>query len=251
MTESTEKSSEQLYREWLEHRFFRYRGCAPDLDDPLRMAGDPSLHVGAHDAPDAFAPESQKERTAREEKAKAVCRACPVMDACGAYASSVTPEGKLAQPQGVWGGRRALERHKALIKKRAAAAAAPASRFETEQKQAVLRALAVCWEPFEVAAAAGLGDDVRKANWQRSKLVSLLGLPKDVSRMRALAVAQERGLLDGVAVVADDGSVPAIPPATKTTDRPAEQLALWDAQLAPVHTLPAARCTAEPLEAAA
>ena len=52
----TVKSSEQLYREWLEHRHFRYRGCAPDADNPLRMAGNPDLPVGAHHGPDAFAP---------------------------------------------------------------------------------------------------------------------------------------------------------------------------------------------------
>jgi hypothetical protein len=33
--------------------------------------------------------------------------------------------------------------------------------------------------------------------------------------MRALAAARERGLLEGVVLVADDGSVPAIPPPTK------------------------------------
>jgi hypothetical protein len=132
---------------------------------------------------------------------------------CDAYASSVTPEGRLAEPDGVWGGRRSLERHKALIKARHVVAAAPDRVFHTEQKQAVLKALAVCWDPFEVAAAAGM--DVRTANWQRSSLVRLLGLPKDASRMRALAAARERGLLEGVVLVADDGSVPAIPPPTK------------------------------------
>jgi hypothetical protein len=145
------------------------------------------------------------------------------MVACDAYASSVGADGKLAEPEGVWGGRRALERHKALIKARHAVAAAPNRRFETAQKRAVLQALASCWEPFEVAAAASRllvswGEapmDVRTANWQRSSLVRLLGLPKDASRMRALAVARERGLLEGVAVVPDDGSAPAVPPPTK------------------------------------
>ena len=83
MTESTmEKTSEELRTAWLEHPHFRYRGCAPDPDDPRRMAGDPSLHVGAHHAPDAFAPEGQKERRAREERAIEVCLNCPEM-ACG------------------------------------------------------------------------------------------------------------------------------------------------------------------------
>ncbi|WP_086560966.1 WhiB family transcriptional regulator [Streptomyces africanus] len=230
MTEQTTvKSSAQLRKEWLEHRFFRYRGCAPHPDDPMRMAGDPSLHVGAHHGPDAFAPEGQKERRTREEKAIEVCLNCPVMVACDRYASSVDGDGKLAEPDGVWGGRRSLERHKALIRQRVAAVAAPDRQFQTAQKQAVLRALAGCWDPFEVAAAAGV--DVRTANWQRSSLVRLLGLPKGVSRMRALAAARERGLLEGLDVVADDGTVPAVPPPTKTTV-PAEptQLGLWGGQ---------------------
>lgn len=216
MTETTEKTSEQLYREWLGHPYWKYRGCAPDPDDPQRMAGDPELHVGAHHAPDAWNPEGQIERREREEKAIEVCLNCPVMVACDLYASSVTLEGKLAQPDGVWGGRRALERHRALIKQRVAATAAPNRSFETVQKRAVLRALAVCWDPFEVAERAEM--DVRTANWQRSSLVRLLGLPKDVSRMRALAAARERGLLEGVDLVVDDGSVPAIPPPTKVPD---------------------------------
>jgi hypothetical protein len=208
------KSSEQLRREWLDHPHFRYRGCAPDADDPSRMAGDPSLPVGAHHGPDAFVAEGQKERRAREAAAVEVCVSCPVMVACDLYASSVRADGKLAEPDGVWGGRPALERHKALIAARHAVPAASGRRFETPQKQAVLRALAVCWDPFEVAAAAGV--DVRTANWQRSSLVRLLGLPKDASRMRALAAARERGLLDGVDLVVDDGSVPAVPPPTPT-----------------------------------
>ncbi|MFF7795629.1 WhiB family transcriptional regulator [Streptomyces sp. NPDC007991] len=234
----SEKSSEQLHREWLEHPHFKYRGCAPDADDPMRMAGDPSLPVGAHHGPDAFAPEGQKERRAREAAAIEVCVSCPVVVACDAYASSVRADGRLAEPDGVWGGRRALERHKALIKARHAVAAAPGRLFETPQKKAVLRALAACWDPFEVAARAGV--DVRTANWQRSSLVRLLGLPKDASRMRALAAARERGLLDGVDVVADDGSVPAVPPPTKVAAvvEPT-QLVLWDAALADRHQTPA------------
>jgi hypothetical protein len=239
MTEiAVEKSSEQLRTEWLEHSHFRYRGCAPDPDDPLRMAGNPELHVGAHHGPDAFAPEGQKERWAREEAAIEVCLGCPVMVACDRYASSATSEGKLAESDGVWGGRRSLERHRAFIKERHALAAAPDRRFRTPQKRAVLRALAVCWDPFEVAERAGV--DVRTANWQRSSLVRLLGLPKDVSRMRALAVARERGLLEDVDLVPDDGMVPAVPPPTKVS-APVEplQLVLWDGQVD--HTEPAAR----------
>jgi hypothetical protein len=218
MTDVTrlEKSSEQLRTEWLEHRHFRYRGCAPDADDPKRMAGNPDLPVGAHHGPDAFQAEGQRERTAREAAAVEVCLSCPVMVQCDAYASSVVwvnGAPRLAEPDGVWGGRRSLERHKALIAARLEASAAPDRRFRTPQKQAVLRALAGAWDPFEVAAAAGM--DVRTANWQRTRLVHLLGLPKDVTRMRALETARERGLLEGMEVRADDGTVPAVPPPTK------------------------------------
>ncbi|CAK7288579.1 WhiB family transcriptional regulator [Streptomyces misionensis] len=217
-----DKTSEQLRREWVQHPHFRYRQCAPDPDQPLRMVGDPELHIGAHHGPDAWVPEGQKERRLREERAIEVCLNCPVMVQCDAYASSVTPDGRLAEPEGVWGGRRSLERHKALIRARVAVAAAPDRVFQTAQKQAVLRALARCWEPFDVADAAGM--DVRTANWQRSQLVRLLGLPKSVSRMRLLAAARERGLLEGVDLVVDDGSVPALAPPTKVpaTESPAE-----------------------------
>jgi hypothetical protein len=214
-----EKTSERLRSEWVEHPHFRYRRCAPDPDSPLRMVGDLKLHVGAHNGPDAWAPEGQRERRAREERAIEVCLNCPVMVQCDAYASSVRPDGKLAEPEGVWGGRRSLERHRALIAARHAVAAAPDRRFHTEQKQRVLKALAAAWDPYEVAALAGV--DVRTANWQRSSLVRLLGLPKTATRMRALAVARERGLLDGVDVVADDGTVPAVPPPTRVLAPPA------------------------------
>ena len=52
---------------WVEHRFFKYRGCAGHPDDPQRMAGNPELLVGAHHGPDAFTAEGQKERRARED----------------------------------------------------------------------------------------------------------------------------------------------------------------------------------------
>ncbi len=219
-TDSVGRSAQRLREEWLGHRFFRYRGCAPDDADPKRMAGNPELPVGAHHAPDAWAPEGQRERLAREDAAIEVCLSCPVMVQCDAYANSVVTDAggvaRLAEPDGVWGGRRALERHRAFIAARHESQVAPDRRFRTPQKRAVLKALAEGWDPFEVAAAAGM--DVRTANWQRSVLVGLLGLPKDVSRMRALAVAGELGLLEGVEVVSDDGSVPAVPPPTKLPD---------------------------------
>jgi len=195
-----------------EHRFYKYRGCAPHPDDGSRAAGDPSLGVDAWCSPNVEGGESQRERAAREAAVKGVCGRCPVMAQCAAYASSVTAEGRLAEPDGVWGGRTALERHRELIRARCAEDLVPAPDrlFRTPQKQAVLAALAVCWEPCEVAWRAGM-PDVRTANWQRSQLVRLLGLPKSASRMRVLEAARVRGLLEGVRVVPDDGSVPAVP----------------------------------------
>jgi len=216
MTDTTSEtiSVEAARTAWLEHKHFGSRGCAPHPDNPLRMAGNPDLPVGAHHAPDAFTAETPAERKAREEAAIEVCLNCLVMVACDRYATSVTADGKLAEPDGVWGGRRALERHRALIAARHAVPAAPVERLRTPQRLAVLRALAQCWDPYEVAARAGV--DVRTANWQRARLRTQLGLPRKASRAQLLAAARERGLLDGVTVVADDGSVPAVPPQTKT-----------------------------------
>lgn len=221
-----------LRKAWEEHPRYRYRGCAPDPDDPRRAAGNLDLTLDDWSGSDRDGGEPQKEREARQAAAVDVCFGCAVMVQCDAYASSVVWVNgvpRVAEPEGVWGGRTALERHRMLIRSCPETKAAPDRRFQTVQKQAVLRALAGCWDPFEVAAAAGM--DVRTANWQRSSLVRLLGLPKDVTRMRALAVARERGLLEGVDVVEDDGSVPAVPPPTPTK-APARveptQLVLWD-----------------------
>jgi hypothetical protein len=222
--ESQAVSVEAARAAWLEHRHFRYRGCAPDADNPLQMAGNPELPVGAHHAPDVDGGESQKARRKREAAAVEVCLSCPVMVLCDRYANSLTEEGRLAEPDGVWGGRTGLERHKALIRARHAVPPAPDRRFETAKKRAVLRALAVCWDPYEVAEVAsrlllswgeGHGMDVGRANWQRSNLTTLLGLPRAATRAQFLAAAGERGLLEGVQVVADDGSVPAVPPPTR------------------------------------
>jgi hypothetical protein len=216
-----------LRKAWEEHPRYRYRGCAPDVDEPLRAAGNLELTLDAWSGVDREGSEPQKEREARQAAAIDVCFGCAVMVQCAAYANSITADGRLAEPDGIWGGETALARHKALIAARHAAPAAPDRRFETPQKRAILRALAVCWGPAEVAQAAEL-PDVRTANWQRSSLVRLLGLPKDASRMQVLEAARVRGLLDGVEVVPDDGSVPAIPPATEDLLMEVRgQLLLW------------------------
>ncbi|KFG02746.1 hypothetical protein IQ62_00205, partial [Streptomyces scabiei] len=158
-----------------------------------------------------------------------VCLGCPVMVQCDAYANSVTGDGKLSEPAGVWGGRTALERHKAFIRLRhEVAVPAPDRMVQTAQKMAVLKALAVHTDPWAVAAAAGreLGVemDLRTAKWQLSRLVTQFNLCKtSATRGELLAVAVERGLLDAGLVVADDGSVPAVPPPTRmpeTESRP-------------------------------
>src|ERR1044072_5405779 len=186
---------------FLEHRFHKYRGCAPDPLNPRVLAARPDLPVDTHHAADRDGAEPQAVRVAREKAAIELCLACPVMVECAAYANSVTPEGRLAEPAGVWGGRRALERHRAFIQGRqecpagARGGGGADARFQTVQKQAVLKAFAACWDPYEVARVAGV--DVRTANWQRSNLTTLLGLPHTASRAEFLAAAAERGRPDG------------------------------------------------------
>ncbi|BCK73974.1 hypothetical protein Srufu_079270 (plasmid) [Streptomyces libani subsp. rufus] len=94
-------------RAWMnltEHRHYAYRGCAPDLDEPTRAQGDLNLGV------DAWLPYTEDDgeqpsvRIAREKAAAAVCQACPVLAQCRAYGLAETPDGKLAEPEGVFGG---------------------------------------------------------------------------------------------------------------------------------------------------
>jgi hypothetical protein len=233
------------------------------------MAGNPSLPVGAHHGPDLDGAEPQRVRVAREDAAIEVCLGCPVMVQCDAYANSVTADGRLAEPDGIWGGRRALERHRAFIRTRhEVAAAAPTRLVQTPQKVAVLRALAAHIEPQAVADAAGV--DLRTANWQRSRLVTQFSLSKEkASRRELLAEAVRRGLLDAGLVVADDGTVPAVPPpapAPAPSVPPAGagseleavvvpapvQLSLWQSEPAPAPApAQSVSYTNEPMEAAA
>lgn len=225
-----------LRKAWEEHPHFRYRGCAPDPDEPGRAAGDTSLSLDAWHGEDRDGSEPQRERLAREQAAVEVCLNCPVMVQCGAYANSVVTEGgkaRLAESDGIWGGELALERHRAFIRRRhEIAAPAPARQMRTPQKLRVLEALAVHVTAEAVADAAGV--DVRTANWQRSRLVTQLNLDKQTAtRRELLAAAVERGLLDAAVVVGDDGSVPAVPPPSKTAPEPSvpTQLELWSGTL--------------------
>lgn len=219
-------SSAKAFEAFTDHPRFKYRGCAPDVDDPTRAAGDSALSRNAWISDDRDGSEPQKERAAREAAAIDVCVSCPVMVLCDQYAMSARPDGRLAEPRWIWGGRTARERKRLFDRREKPAVVAktmvkvvPQRRLETPQKLAVLGAFAMCWDPFEVAAAAGV--DVRTANWQRSRIVSDMGLPKSASRARMLAVAVERGLVDASLVVPDDGTVPAVAPPTKTTGKTA------------------------------
>ncbi|MEV5915804.1 WhiB family transcriptional regulator [Streptomyces chartreusis] len=189
-----------------DHPHYKYRGCASDPDDPRMSAGDPDLSVDAWQAPDVDGGEDQEERAARVEAAKAVCRRCPVLEACAAYGASVGADEKLAERHAILGGLTAVERTKALVQERQAlpvvVAPAPDQELRTPQKLAVLRAWAAHESPEGVAAAAGM--DLRTANWQRARITTQLGLSKSASRTEVLEAAVARGLLrpDEVAVEA-------------------------------------------------
>ncbi|MFJ8727733.1 WhiB family transcriptional regulator [Streptomyces sp. NPDC093269] len=191
------------------------------MDDPRHAAGNLDLSLDAWSGEDRDGSEPQREREARQAAAVDVCMGCPVMVQCDAYASSVTRDGKLAEPDGIWGGRLALERHREFIAKRhRVAAAAPVRQMQTPQKLRVLRALAAHEDAEAVAVAAGV--DLRTANWQRSRLVTQLNLhKKKATRTQLLEAAVKRGLLEAAEVVSDDGSVPAVPPPTSATPAPA------------------------------
>jgi hypothetical protein len=270
MTGTTQISSVKALQLFTEHPRFKYRQCAPDVDDQGRAAGNTALSCNAWIMEDRDGVEPRKEREAREAATIDVCVSCPVMVWCDAYANSVRADGRLAEPAGIWGGRTArdrLARFKARPRRevvKAAVVAAPVGQVRTPQKLAVLLALAMSWDVQQVADAAGM--DVRTANWQRSRLVTLLGFCREsTSRMQMLGAAVGLGLVDASVVVADDGSVLAVPPPAPdhkaaVGDVPAGQspsltlsgpvqLPLWQPEppVADVHPLPSRK----PLEAAA
>lgn len=222
----------------VDHRHYRYRGCAPDPDEPGMAAAGGLVGVPL----DVWGPytddgaEAQKARLDRERLAKTVCGRCPVLAACRTYANTTTVDEDgvehLAEPEGVMGGELALTRHRALIARRHAAttgtltanptgagaaavgAAANAAAVgpvvrdlaegRTRQKRAVLDALARETDPELVACRAGM--DVRTANWHRSALVTLLGLDKEhATRDQLLAAAVDQGLLPPSTRIRPDG----------------------------------------------
>lgn len=251
-------SAAQARAAWAEDRFFKYRGCAPHPDSPRVLAARPDLPVDTHHPADRDGAEPQAVRVAREAAAVELCLGCPVMVLCDRYANSVTPDGRLAQPDGVWGGRRALERREAFGRRRhEVAVAAPDEQLQTDQKRDVLLALAMCADGDAESVAAAAGVPVRTANWQRSRLVTQFNLCKtSASRAELLAEAVRRGLLDASVVVADDGSVPAWSPTVShgATAAPAGRRADGDTGALPAPLqLPLWKpeTTAEPMEAAA
>lgn len=200
MTQLDRLDSVTAQRVLTDHPHYRYRGCAPDVDDPRVAAGDTSVPVDAWQAPDLDGGEELEVRRAREAAAVEVCVGCPVMVQCLAYGSSLTPEGRLAEPHSILGGLTALERHRAFVewvREREEAARpqpAPLAQLRTRQKLAVLKALARFEEPEEIADAAGM--DVRTAKWQIARLRTQLGVEKSAGRAELLAAAVERGLLE-------------------------------------------------------
>ncbi|MFD7922581.1 WhiB family transcriptional regulator [Streptomyces sp. NPDC059740] len=215
-----------LHRQLTDHRHYAYRACAPDPDHPGRAQGDLTVPVNAwlpHTDDDTEAPSA---RHAREKRAAAVCAGCPVLDACRTYALAETPEGKLTEPEGVWGGLRPLERHRDLIARRTATPApggvteASLAECRTPQKQALLRALARETDEELVAYRADM--DVRTANWHRSILCGLLRLNKDTTtRSDLLAAARRYGVIPADARIRPEGRwpVPAAPDTTGTRQR--------------------------------
>ncbi|MGX1840556.1 WhiB family transcriptional regulator [Streptomyces diastaticus] len=207
------------YRALTDHKYYRYRGCAPDPDQPDRAAGNPDVPLNAWLPHTGDGAEEQRDRIDRERAAISVCEACPVRALCAAYACTET-DGQLTEPEGVWGGMLALDRHRELIGRRTAEPTTPAvtevtlAECRREQKQTVLSALASHWDEEIVAQAAGM--DLRTTNWHRSSLCGLLGLDRETAtRAQLLAAAAEHGVLPaGVRVVREPSPVAAAP----TTD---------------------------------
>ncbi|MFH9425995.1 WhiB family transcriptional regulator [Streptomyces sp. NPDC017529] len=198
----------------IDHRHYRYRGCAPDPDQPTQAQGAPHMPVDAWIAPTVDGGESKRDRAAREKSAVAVCAACPVTKECRTYGLALDPGGRLlAEPEGIWGGMTSLERHRHLIERRKDDAAFQAEyaaeqrrrairEASTPQKQAVLVALARETDERMVAWRADM--DVRTANWHRASLTGLFGLDRETAtRRQLLTAARKLGVLGPIPVRRD------------------------------------------------
>ena len=78
------------YRALTDHKYYRYRGCAPDPDQPDRAAGNPDVPLNAWLPHTGDGAEEQRDRIDRERAAIAVCEACPVRALCAEYACTET-----------------------------------------------------------------------------------------------------------------------------------------------------------------
>ncbi len=89
-------------------------GAVPSLAAPPVWRSDAACR--SSDARQFFAPmgELREERSRRERAARALCRSCPVQEACLDYALRVQ------EPYGIWGGLTELERRRLLRERRAA-----------------------------------------------------------------------------------------------------------------------------------
>ncbi|MFI7096802.1 WhiB family transcriptional regulator [Streptomyces lydicus] len=209
-------SRNRAYYTLIDHRHYRYRGCAPDPDQPTQAQGDPGVGINAWLPYTDDEQETPGARNARQAAAQAVCGTCPVLAQCRAYALSETAEGRLSEPEGVWGGMLPLARHRDLVARRTAKSPAQAAaavderrlaECRTDQKQAVLRSLAAHVDEDLVAYGAHM--DVRTANWHRSLLCGLLGLDKEkATRAQLLEAARALGVLPAGVRVVPDGAVP-------------------------------------------
>lgn len=225
--------AEERARAWNElraHRWYPYRACAPSETDPALCAVDDTTPINVFLSPDV---ESQADRPVRERRAKAVCARCPIAAACAEYAIG-TPETGLREPDHIWGGLTGLERER-LHRDRVNTEPGDEPSVHTSQRDAILLALAAHTNPEQVAAAAGM--DVRTANWQRSRLVTMFHLdPATTSRTQLLDTAIQQGILAPGTVVVPDGPLPVAaipgmqhrltPPPARGTVICSEQMAL-------------------------
>ncbi|MGS2592093.1 hypothetical protein [Streptomyces hebeiensis] len=201
----------------VDHPHYRYRGCAPDPDQPRMSAADPDVPVDAWGPYTGDGAEPQADRHAREKAARAICGRCPVLTVCRIYANTTVRDEDgvehLTEPEGILGGELALARHRALIARRHAAtvtdgpAVRDVSAARTPQRRALLRALARETDAELVAHRVGM--TMQAANWHRSALVGILGLDRErATRDQLLAAAVEHGLLPRSVRIVPDGRWP-------------------------------------------
>lgn len=202
-------SRNHAYYSLTSNRFYAYRGCAPDPDQPTHAQGDLDVSINAWLPYTDDDGETPAARNARQAVAVAVCNTCPVLAQCRTYALSETDDGRLSEPEGVWGAMLPLARRTAKTPDQAAAAVDERRLAEcrTDQKQALLRSLAAHVDEELVAYGAGM--DVRTANWHRSLLCGLLGLDKETAtRQELLDTARALGVLPAGTRAVPDGDVP-------------------------------------------